>query len=307
MTRTVAVLVNPESGKGRGGRTAPELTAALRAHGVEAAVLVGTGPEQALAMARAAVADGVDALIAAGGDGTVNLALQAVADTGTPLGIVAVGTGNDNARLLGLPIKDVAAAVQVIAADRVRAIDVGHVACDSGESMYFLGVLSSGFDSVVNERANAMTWPTGEARYVVALVAEIGPFEPVEFRVTVDGVEMVDKSMLAAVGNGVSYGGGMRVCEGALPDDGLLTMTWLHEVSKLEFFRTFPKVYRGTHLSHPSITQHHGRHIRLVAEGQVAYADGERVGPLPIDVNVHPGRLRVLLPPGSALGAPVDG
>lgn len=305
MTRTVAVLANPESGKGRGGSAAPQVVAGLRERGFSVEVLIGADADEALRLGKAAVASGVDALIAVGGDGTVNLAVQCVAETGTALGIVAVGTGNDNARLLGLPVKDPAGAVGVIAEGAPRAIDVAQVQCDSGESLWFLGVLSSGFDSVVNERANAMSWPTGEARYVVALLRELGPFRPVEFTVTIDGIPMIDRGMLAAIGNGVSYGGGMRVCEGALVDDGLLTMTWLHAVSKFEFLRTFPKVYRGTHLAHPSITQHHGRHIRLEAVDQVAYADGERVGPLPIDVVVHPGQLHVLLPRGSEVGAAV--
>lgn len=270
--------------------------AALRSRGLETAPLVATGPEHAVQVARAAIADGADCLVAAGGDGTVHLALQAVAGTDTPLGIVALGTGNDNATGLGLPVKQVDEAAEVIAAGHVRAVDVASVTTGDGGRRCFLGVLSAGFDSLVNERANGMTWPRGQARYVRALVAEIRAFRPVRFDVEIDGVQMSDDAMFAAIGNGVSYGGGMKVCAGALLDDGLLTMTWIHRLPRWELVRTFPKVFVGTHIHHPGVSQHAGRRIRVSAAGQLAYADGERVGPLPIDVEVHPLALRVLVP-----------
>ena len=297
--------MNPEAGRGRGRSQGPNLVAALHSRGVETAVLVGTGPQEALSMARAAVQEGVDCLVAAGGDGTVHLALQAVAGTATPLGVVALGTGNDNAAGLGLPVKRVQAAADIIASGNVRAVDVASVRTAEGEYRWFLGVLSAGFDSLVTERANAMTWPRGQARYVRALVSELRAFTPVRFEVQIDGEEMSDDAMFASIGNGVSYGGGMKVCVGARLDDGLLTMTWIHRMPRWELVRTFPKVFSGTHIHHPGVSQHAGRHIRVTAPNQLAYADGERVGALPIDVEVHPLGVRVLVPPGSTLGEPV--
>jgi len=292
--------MNPEAGRGRGRRLGPELVAALRSRGIDTAVLVATGPHEALSMARTAVHDGVGCLVAAGGDGTVHLALQAVAGTSTPLGIVALGTGNDNAVGLGLPVKKVTLAADVLAAGRVRAVDVASVTTAEGERRWFLGVLSAGFDSLVTERANGMTWPSGQARYMRALAAELRAFRPVRFDVEIDGVSMSDDAMFASIGNGTSYGGGMKVCIGALLDDGLLTMTWIHRMPRRELVATFPKVFSGTHIKHPGVTQHHGRHIRVAAAGQLAYADGERVGPLPIDVEVHPLAVRILVPQGAA-------
>jgi len=297
MTHTVAVLVNPASGKGKGGRSAAELGALLHRKGIDAALLVAGSAEESLEMARKAVADGVDAVVAAGGDGTVNLALQAVAGTQTPLAIVPVGTGNDNAALLGLPKDDLAAAVEAIAAFTVRTIDVGHVRTADGSERWFMGVLSSGFDSCVNETANNLRWPKGEARYFIGILKELRIFRPLPYTVTVDGEEIRDKGMLVAVGNGVSYGGGMKVCAGAKPDDGLFTLTWLHEVGKFEFLRVFPSVYKGTHVTHPSVSQLTGKTIRLDAPDQIVYADGERIGPLPADITMHAGGLRVIVPP----------
>lgn len=292
------MLLNPTSGKGRGGSAAPVLMGAFARRGVTADLLIGTDEAHAVQVAKEAVAAGVDALVAAGGDGTINLALQAVAGTGTPLGIISLGSGNDNARLLGLPRHDIDGAVDVICQFRPRTVDVASVTTADGAERYFLGVLSAGFDSLVTERANTMTWPPGELRYVRAMLAELRTFQPVPFDVTVDGQHMSGHGMLAAIGNGVSYGGGMRVCEGAEVDDGLLTVTWLHEASKFHFLRMFPSVYRGSHLADPGVTQHVGKIIRIEAPGQLAYADGERMGELPIEVRVHPGALQVLTPRG---------
>jgi diacylglycerol kinase (ATP) len=294
MSRSVAILLNPASGKGRSAEYAPRLVDAFERRGVAAHVLTGDSAEHAVELGKQAVAGGVDALIAAGGDGTVNTAVQAVAETDTPLGIVSLGTGNDNATLLGLPVKDPEGAVDVACLFHERTVDVASVIAADGVRRYFLGVLSAGFDSLVTERANAMSWPKGEARYVLAMLAELRTFQPCEFTITIDGEVMTDRGMLAAVGNGVTYGGGMRVCEGALVDDGLLQLTWLHESTKWHFVRAFPKVYSGTHIEDPKVSQHAGRQIRIEAPGQLAYADGDRMGELPVDIAVHPGGLRVL-------------
>lgn len=300
MTKTVAVIVNPLAGRGKGAKTAPEIGASLHRNGIDAALLLAGSPEEALEMARKAVADGVDAVVAAGGDGTVNLALQAVAGTDTPLGIIPVGTGNDNANLLG--IADLAAGIKALSDFNVKSIDVGHVATADGSELWFMGVLSSGFDSCVNERANKMRWPKGELRYLIGILAELGTFKPIPYEVEIDGESFSEHGMLVAVGNGVSYGGGMKVCEGAAPDDGLFTITWLKKASKFDFLRVFPSVYKGTHIEHHSVEQHTGRSVRIDAPGQIVYADGERVGPLPAEIELFEHKLRVIVPAGSSIG-----
>ncbi len=305
MTRTVALLVNPTAGKGRGeaeGRIAAER---LTAGGVTVERLVGPDAEGALRLGREAVARGVDALVAVGGDGMIHLALQCVAGTSTPLGAVPAGTGNDFATMLGLPIHDPVAAADIVADGVVREVDAARLSfgdVSAGETgRWFAGVMSSGFDSAVNERANQMRWPRGKARYNVAIIAELGVFSPMAFTVTVDGVTIEREAMLVAVGNGISYGGGMKVCPGARLDDGLLHVTVLGKVSKPEFLRVFPRVYKGTHISHPAVEVLVGREIGLSAEGAISYADGERVAPLPVTATCVPGALRMLVPAGTAL------
>lgn len=293
MTRRIAVLVNPTSGKGRGAREGALAAARLREHGLVVDEMSGTDGRAAELVARQAVAAGYDALVAVGGDGMLGIVLQAVAGTGTPLGLVPAGSGNDFARLLGLAPHQPQAAADVVAGGLVRSVD----AARAGERWY-AGVLSSGFDSNVNERANAMRWPKGRSRYNLAILAELRVFQPLPFTLVLDGVEHTTEAMLVAVGNGTSYGGGMRVCPGARVDDGLLEVTVLGRIGKPEFLRVFPKVYKGTHVEHPAVTVHAAREVTLRAPGVVAYADGERVQPLPVDVVCVPGALDVLVAAG---------
>ncbi|WP_433226973.1 hypothetical protein [Microtetraspora malaysiensis] len=159
----------------------------------------------------------------------------------------------------------------------------------------------------MNERANGIAWPPGMAKYLVALVQELRSFTPIPFRITLgsgDGAEETEvierEAMLVAVANTSSYGAGMRVCPDARPDDGLFDVLVLGAVPKGEFLRTFPKVYRGGHVGHPAVTIRRAARVTLEAVGPgagvVAYADGERVGPVPVTCAVVPGALRVLAP-----------
>jgi len=291
-----AVLINPTSGHGRSAKNAPIAVSRLRERGVQVDVLQADDAAGSLDLAKRAVADGVDALIACGGDGTVHCALQAVYGTQTVLGIIPVGTGDDIARALGLPRDDAAAAADVIADGRLRTIDYAVIAAADGTEAAFIAVMSAGFDSEVTERANTMKWPTGTSRYLVATLIELGVYKAVEFQISVDGRTESAEGMMLAIGNGPSYGGGMYVCPEAVLDDGMLDLTFLSRTSKWTFIKTFPKVFKGTHIHHRIVSTTRGSHIRVDAPGQTAYADGERVGPLPVDVRVVPAGLRVFTP-----------
>ncbi|AWW40473.1 MULTISPECIES: diacylglycerol kinase [Streptomyces] len=296
MTSEITLFVNPTAGRGRGARAARPAASALRAAGFQVRTVMGENPEDALARARAAVADGTGALVAVGGDGMVNLALHAVAGTDTPLGLVPAGTGNDFARALGLPIRDPDAAGRVVAEglreDRIRAIDLGRVG-----DRWFGTVLASGFDSRVNDRGNRMRWPSGRLKYDVAMIAELAAFRPFPYRITLDDGAVTEiEATLVAVGNGPSYGGGMRICPGADPGDGLFDVTVVGDCSRTTLLRVFPTVYRGGHVGHPKVSVHRASQVELMAEGITGYADGEPLGPLPLTARCIPGAVRVVVP-----------
>ncbi|MGY2874783.1 diacylglycerol kinase (ATP) [Marmoricola sp. URHA0025 HA25] len=291
MPEQIALLTNPTSGKGRGGRVSGTVAARLRDAGLAVRELTGRDADEALDLARTAVADGVETLAVVGGDGMVHLAVQALAGSQTRLGLVPAGTGNDVARYLDLPRKDALAATDILIGGRERTIDLARVG-----AKYFVTVLAAGFDAKVNERANQMTWPRGQMRYNLATLAELRTFEPIPYVLELDGVEHRFDAMMVAVGNGPSFGGGLRITEGALLDDGLLDVVAILPMSKTGLVRTYPKLFKGTHVHHPEYRHYPARTVTVAAPGVVAYADGERIGALPLTVEVVPLALRVLVP-----------
>ncbi|MBT2389336.1 diacylglycerol kinase [Streptomyces maoxianensis] len=296
MTSEITLFVNPTAGRGRGAHAAQPAARALRDAGFCVRTVLGEDADDALRRARDAVDGGTGALIAVGGDGMMSLALQAVAGTRTPLGVVAVGTGNDFARTLGLPVREPAAAGRLVAealkGEQIREVDLGRV----GEK-WFGTILASGFDSRVNDRGNRMRWPSGRFKYDLAMVAELAALEPIPYRITLDDGEVREiEATLVAVGNGSSYGGGMRICPGARTDDGLFDVTVVGDCTRTTLLKVFPRVYKGTHLSHPKVTTHRVRAISLQAEGVTGYADGEPLGALPLTAECVPGAVRVLAP-----------
>ena len=289
--RELALLTNPTAGKGRGTRTAAMALPRLLEAGYDVRSLAGRSPEEALDLARQCVADGIEALVVCGGDGMVHLGAQAVTGTETPLGIIPAGTGNDVARYLDLPRSDPALAADVVARGKERTIDLARVG-----SVYFVTVLAAGFDAIVNERANAMTWPKGQMRYNLATLAELRVFEPLPYTLELDGEVRQVEAMLVAVGNGPSFGGGLRITHGASLDDGLLDVVIIKTMSKPDLLRTYPKLFTGSHTRHRQYERHLVRTVTVAARGIVGYADGERIGALPLTVEVAPRALKVLVP-----------
>jgi diacylglycerol kinase (ATP) len=285
----IALLTNPTAGGGRGARYRDAALQRLRDSGLVVRNLEGRDADEAADLARASVADGVEALVLCGGDGLVHLGVQAVAGTGVPLGIIPAGTGNDVARYLDLPRKDPVAAADRVVARRTRTLDLAR----SG-SRYFVTVMAAGFDAIVNERANAMRWPKGQMRYNLATVAELRTFHPLPYTLDLDGATRRVDAMLVAVGNGPSFGGGLRITEGALLDDGLLDVVIIKEMSRAKLVRTYPKLFSGTHTTVAEYEHHRVRRVTVAAPGIVAYADGERFGELPLTVEAVPGALVAL-------------
>jgi diacylglycerol kinase (ATP) len=294
--KRIGLVVNPTSGKNRGGALGLEVAHRLRARGHEVLDLSDETAEAARDRAIGAIAQGIDVLAVAGGDGMAHLGVNLCADTKTPLAIIAAGTGNDVARGLGLPVHDPIAAADVVGTGIPRQIDAVRHVDDRGDVRWYAGVLGAGFDSLVNERANTWPWPKGRMRYNLAIARELPGFKAIPYAVTVDGVRHETAAMLVTVGNGPSYGGGMRVCPDASFDDGLLDVMVLHDISTLEFLKVFPTVFKGTHVNHPAVEVLRGREVTLEAEGIMAYADGERFAPLPLTLEVVPAALTVMVP-----------
>lgn len=283
-----ALVVNPTSGKKRGEAIAAQVSDLLRRAGHDTTTIQGADAPSARDQLKKAIEGGLHGVLVVGGDGALHSVLDHVADSDLIFGLIPAGTGNDTARSLGIPVNDVAAAVDLILRGQVRSIDLARA-----DHAYVATVVASGFDSKVNERANAMKWPRGNMRYNIAIVKELSKFQPLPFEITLDGVTIQREAMLVAVGNGPSFGGGIRICEGAVLDDGLLDVVVINPVSKAKFLRVFPQLYKGTHVTLPEFERHRVREVTLSSPGIVAYGDGERLGPLPMTTTIQPGALRV--------------
>ncbi|GAB3146147.1 YegS/Rv2252/BmrU family lipid kinase [Micromonospora sonneratiae] len=293
----VAVLANPAAGRGRYRALLPTVLERLGTAGREVRLLDARTVDEAQAACRTAVHDGAAAVVTVGGDGTVHVALQAVAGTGVAFGPVPAGTGNDFAVETGFPA-DPLAAVDVITAalatGRTRPVDLARTTSAEGGERWYGAVLAAGFDAIVNERANRMRWPRGPRRYDIAILVELARLRPRRYTLRLDDVEHQLDAVLVAVGNCASYGGGMRICPAADPTDGLLDVVVAGAVGRGTLVRIKPRVYRGTHVEHPQVHSYRARTVELQADGIVAYADGERLAQLPVTVTAVPGALHLL-------------
>jgi diacylglycerol kinase (ATP) len=290
----VTVLTNPASGHGNAPHAAERAIARFQERGVDVCEIVGTDAVHARRLLDGELSRGTDALVVVGGDGIVSVALQALALGDVPLGIIPAGTGNDHAREFGLPTGDPAAAADVVVDGRVATVDLGRISGADGTDRWFGTVMAAGFDSLVTDRTNRMRWPHGRMRYNVAMLAELSQLRLLPFRLTFDGTELVTDLTLAAFGNTRSYGGGMLICPDADPSDGQLDATMVQSASRTKLIRLFPTVFKGTHVDLDQVRTARAKVVTVDSPGINAYADGEFVCPLPVQVSAVPGALKIL-------------
>ena len=238
-------------------------------------------------------AGGFVRVVAIGGDGLVNLCLQEVAERDIALAVIPAGTGNDFARAVGSHKKSVAEIFNAVLSHEPSAIDLGLITGDFGKRWY-VQVLSTGFDALVNKFANRISWPRGQIKYTLATIFTLARFKPIEYEITIDDKQFQQDFMLLSVANGETYGGGMRICPNASNSDGVFDILLVHPVSKIVLLTIFPKVFAGKHIPHPRIEIIRGRNVQLSANAS-AFADGEFVSTLPIRIENIPNALKTWL------------
>ena len=285
MMNSVCIIANPAAGDGSAATVSVAIVAAAVEAGHNVTLVTPDSEAGTSAALRHALHTHVERVIVVGGDGIVHLAVNVLATTGVVLGIVPIGTGNDGARALGLPLNTTAA----IAAALGPAVDVDGLRTSHG---WALTVATAGFGVEVNKRANRLRWPRGAARYKRATLEALPGLQPLPLVLTVDGVQHDVSVTLIAVGNGAYFGGNMLICPAASPMDGQLDVTVVGPLRRLELLRFFPTVYDGSHLSNPKVQTYRGRVITLDGVAEL-WADGEPLGPLPATLEAVPGALRI--------------
>ncbi len=287
-----ALVINPVSGQGKGAQLGTYVAGYLNSRQIAYEIIIGRNciDQGDLLQAFIDKHPNCNGVIAVGGDGLLHLVLQKITPAQIPLAMIPAGTGNDFVRTLGWSLTQVDELLEKVLSTAPRAIDLGLV---DGE--WFGAILSTGFDSIVNEKANTMSWPKGPMKYNVAIAIELGRFAPRHYEITLDDRTLSTEAMLIAVSNGRSYGGGMLVCPQADVCDGLFDVMVLHPVSKIEFIKVFPRVFKGTHISHPAVEIVRSKKVSITSNA-VAYADGERIGQLPVMAQCIPGALSTWMP-----------
>lgn len=292
MTR-YAVLHGPRSGRGRAGERGIAVTAALRAAGQQVHDLEASGVEQARRACRVAVDEGVQVLVVVGGDGAVGLAAGACRGTGTALGIVPSGTGNDNARSLGIPLAP-NEAIETLLHDARRRVDLIEVA-PTGKVV--LGSVPAAIDARIAARGTRLPKWLGPAVYAVATLPEIPQLRPQPYRLELDGQPWETEALVVAACNMPIYGGGMRIAPDADPTDGLLDVVVIGRVGARQAAGLLARVFSGSHVGHPSVGVRRAATVRIEGPDLVAFGDGDAVGPLPVTCTALPGAVQVVVPP----------
>jgi diacylglycerol kinase (ATP) len=292
----LVVVANPAAGHGRAGRLIGKVTTALHRLRLPHEIRVSESGPDVERLAREAAEGGARIVAALGGDGTVSLAANGILGTGAALAALPAGTGDDFAKGIGAGKLDTA--VELLANPKTVDLDVIEVTTGAAKRT-FLNIAGAGFDSEVNETANGMTIKLGATgTYVAALVKTLSRFAPASFVITVDDERIEVDAMLVEIGSGRWTGGGMRVLPDAVMNDGLLDLCIVRALSKTAFLRAFPRVFTGSHTTHPKVTMRTGTRVEVEANRRVlVYADGELVGPLPAIFEIRPGALPVVVGP----------
>ena len=291
--RRLALIANPVAGGGRGRKALRAACAELDRRGALYRALITRSGTHARELAREIAASGEETVVAVGGDGHVGSIAGVVRETDTPLAVVPAGRGNDLARVLGIPTEAHAAAALALTGEP-HPIDVGEV-----DGAPFLGIASLGFDSDANRIANESRL-RGNAVYLYAGLRALVSWRPARFDVTVDGQPFSFLGHSVAIANSKAYGGGMLLVPHAELDDRRLDVLLVHEHSKLRSLVLMPRVFRGTHVSDPHVEFLAGEVVEVRADRPFAvYADGDRIGELPVSVRVGARQVRIVAPPPS--------
>jgi diacylglycerol kinase (ATP) len=292
----LVVVANPAAGHGRAGRLIGKVTTALHRLRVPHEIRIAESGTDLERLARAAAEGGARIVAALGGDGTASLAANGILGTGAALAALPAGTGDDFAKAIGVGKLDTA--VELLANPKIVDLDVIEVTTGA-DKRSFVNIAGAGFDSEVNETANGMKVNLGATgTYIVALLKTLSRYSPAAFTIQVDDERMELDAMLVEVGSGRWTGGGMKVLPNAVMNDGLLDVCIVEALSKPAFLRAFPRVFVGSHTTHPKVRMWTGTRVQVEADRRVlVYADGELVGSLPAIFEVRPAALPVVVGP----------
>ncbi len=298
-------IVNPNAGNGKGLKDWHLIAESMRKVNLSFTVRFTESKGHSVLITKEAVKDGCRNIITIGGDGTLNEVVNGIftADTcpttDISLALIPVGTGNDWGRMFGIPL-DYEKAVRVIKDGKLMLHDIGLITYFDGTEKkirYFINIAGLGFESVVVKRTNYQKerGRSGKAIYFYNLLMSLLSYKNTVAEIIVDGEKKSAEVFSINVGNGKYCGGGMRQTPGAIPDDGLLDVTVINGIGKIEIIRSLKMLYDGTILSHPKIDGYKCRNLKVSSDAILwAEADGESLGHTPAEFSIIPSGINIV-------------
>jgi diacylglycerol kinase (ATP) len=286
------VIYNPAAGRGKARRWVREVEEHLRGRGARVDCEPSTGPGDLVRIAAESSRAGYDRVVVCGGDGTLNLAVREFDLGRGTLALIPSGSGDDFAKVTGIPRK-IRAACDVVIDGQVREVDVA-----LANGLRYLGVAGLGFDSEVADFANNhVKILRGSAVYLYAIFRVLPKFTPRPVRIRTENGARSEEIMFAAVGNSRQYGGGIRITPDAKLDDGLLDLCIVHKTTRVELLKTLPKAYSGAHVKSPFVEMGRGREFHFDGDQPMAvYADGEPLTKTPVSFGLAAQKLKIVVP-----------
>ncbi len=303
MPRKVKIILNAMADMGHAWKVANDLRPRIEEYGH--ADWSGTVyPTHATELAKLAGEQGYEMVIAMGGDGTVhevvNGLMQLPATTRPILGIVPVGSGNDFAHAIGVPLRSDAALARALAGEPSR-VDLGLMTDEHGRQEYFDNTLGVGFDTIVTIRSHQLPLVRGFLMYLTAVLQTIAlNHDPIRMQIEADGRKWEQSNLLLTMCNGPREGGGFLIAPDAIPTDGLLHYAMIQNVSRLMMLRLVPEVMKGTHGNFRQVTLGSCKRMAVVADRPLyIHADGEIYSGFgsnlrQVTLEVVPGALKVV-------------
>lgn len=257
-------------------------------------------------LVRTAVAQGYNTVIAVGGDGTLHEVVNGAVRLERPpiVGAIPCGTGNDFARSVGLPQKP-EKALEICRNGVTRPVDLGVI----GDRV-FINVAGFGFDAEVaaevirmaevarKKRSGDRSKSAGALPYLIAVFKVLRRYKARELTLNVDGREFTTPVLFGAVGNGIAYGGGMKICPQAQPDDGAFDLCLAHDLSKPRTLWNLLRVFFGTHIKDPQCSYQKAQRVEVKGDPDIwVHADGEMIGRLPMTFEIWPKALQFIATP----------
>jgi len=299
------IIVNPNAGNRKGKKDWEKISTLLKKENLLFSVKFTERKCQAITFAQEGIAAGFRKIITVGGDGTLNEVVNGVflnnicPTTDISLAMIPIGTGNDWGRMFGIP-SDYEKAIKIIGANKQMLHDIGLISFFNGtekKSRYFINIAGLGFESAVVRRTNIQKDKGRSSKliYFYSLLMSLITYKNTKAEVVIDGIKVDADVFSINVGNGRYCGGGMRQTPNALPDDGLLDVSVINGMGKIEIIRNLKILYDGTILDHPKIDGYRCKNLEVTSDSIIyTEADGESLGHTPVEFSIIPACINIV-------------